>query len=70
VVRLMLKRVAWQALAGVAAGSVLAKAWDQTVASYTVAAASMLVVAVVLATSALPAARAARIDPLAMLREP
>jgi hypothetical protein len=32
--------------------------------------ASMLVVAVVLATSALPAARAARIDPLAMLREP
>jgi putative ABC transport system permease protein len=70
VVRLMLKRVAWQALVGVAAGSVLAKAWDPTVASYTVAAASMLVVAVVLATSALPAARAARIDPLAMLREP
>jgi len=49
---------------------VLAKAWDPTVALYTVAAASMLVVAVVLATSALPAARAARIDPLAMLREP
>ena len=70
VVRLMLKRVARQALVGVAAGSVLAKAWDPTVASYTVAAASMLVVAVVLATSALPAARAARIDPLAMLREP
>jgi len=70
VVRLMLKRVAWQALVGVAAGSVLAKAWDPTVASYTIAAASMLVVAVVLATSALPAARAARIDPLAMLREP
>jgi len=70
VVRLMLKRVARQALVGVAAGSVLAKAWDPTVALYTVAAASMLVVAVVLATSALPAARAARIDPLAMLREP
>jgi len=70
VVRLMLKRVVWQALVGVAAGSVLAKAWDPTVASYTIAAASMLVVAVVLATSALPAARAARIDPLAMLREP
>jgi putative ABC transport system permease protein len=70
VVRLMLKRVAWQALVGVAVGSVFAKAWDPTVGSYTVAGASMLVVAVVLATSALPAARAARIDPLAMLREP
>ena len=59
VVMLILKRVARQAVVGVAIGSALAKAWDPTVAAYTVAAASAVVVAVVLATSAWPAARAA-----------
>jgi putative ABC transport system permease protein len=70
VVTLMLKRVAIQAGVGVAVGALLAKAWDPTIASYTVAAAALVVVAVVLGTSAWPAARAARIDPLTMLREP
>ena len=69
VVRLVLERVTVQALVGVAIGCALAKAWDPTISAATLLGTSGLVIAVVIGISSWPAARAARIDPLAMLRE-
>jgi putative ABC transport system permease protein len=69
VVLLVLRRVLVQVAAGVALGSIGAKAWDSTTGPGVLAAVSVLVVGVVLGVSAWPAARAARIDPLAMLRD-
>jgi hypothetical protein len=69
VVRLVLKRVLLQTVVGVAAGSIGAKVWDSTTGSGVLVAVSVLVVAVVMGASAWPAARAARIDPLTMLRD-
>lgn len=69
VVLLVLRRVLLQAVAGVALGSVGAFAWDRSTAPAIIAAASLFVVAVVVGVSAWPAAGAARIDPLAMLRD-
>jgi putative ABC transport system permease protein len=69
VVLLVLRRVLLQALVGVAVGSIGAKVWDPLIAAGSLAAASLLVIAVIVGVSAWPAARAGRIDPLEMLRD-
>jgi ABC-type antimicrobial peptide transport system permease subunit len=69
VVLLVLRRVLLQAVVGVAVGSIGAKAWSPLIAPGMLATASLLVIAVVVGVSAWPAARAARIDPLGMLRD-
>jgi predicted permease len=66
---LVLRRVAAQAAAGVMLGALGAKLWDPGIAAIAILAASLVVAAIVLGVSAWPAARAARIDPLATLRE-
>jgi predicted permease len=69
VVLLVLKRVMLQAFVGAAIGSIGARAWDSGTGASTIAGAALFVVAVVVGVSTWPAARAARIDPLAMLRD-
>lgn len=70
VVLLVLRRVLFQVFVGVTVGSIGAKAWDPHMAPGLLVAISLLVTAIVVGVSAWPAAGAARIDPLGMLREP
>jgi predicted permease len=76
VVLLVLKRVLVQVAVGLIFGAIGAKAWERlfgaagpTTTAATLATVSLLVVFVTLGVSAWPAARAARIDPLTMLRD-
>jgi ABC-type antimicrobial peptide transport system permease subunit len=76
VVLLVLKRVLVQVAVGLIFGAIGAKAWERlfgaagpTTTAATLATVSLLVVFVTVGVSAWPAARAARIDPLTMLRD-
>ena len=68
-VLLVLRRVLFQLLVGVAVGSIAAKAWHPDTAAGDLAGAALVVVVVIVTVSAWPAARAGRIDPLSMLRD-
>jgi len=68
-VRLVLRRVLFQIVVGVAVGSIGAKAWDPATTAGDLAAAGLVVAVVIVTASAWPAARAGRIDPLPMLRD-
>ncbi len=75
VVSLVLKRVLLQVTVGLIFGAIGAKAWERlfgaagTTSAGTLAIVSVLVLIVTMGVSAWPAARAARIDPLLMLRD-
>jgi predicted permease len=68
-VLLVLRRVLFQLLVGVAVGSIVAKAWHPDTGAGDLAEAALVVVVVIVTASAWPAARAGRIDPLPMLRD-
>jgi putative ABC transport system permease protein len=67
-VLLVLRRVLFQVLVGVAVGSIGAKAWDPGISAGDLAGAALVAVVVIVMVSSWPAARAGRIDPLRMLR--
>ena len=75
VVLLVLRRVLVQVAVGLIFGAIGAKAWERIfggaglTTAATLATVSLLVVFVTVGVSAWPAARAARIDPLLMLRD-